>query len=107
MLTVCLFFYTERGDDDYFSSDLPDDRLSLFWGRLQQPVLIVASGDDEYAPAEVDVAGLVDRWKTFCKPGIASELSRLIPGANHRVDEPEAQRWLADHVVDFLAELKK
>lgn len=49
--------------------------------------------------------GMVERWKKFCPEGIASELSGLIPGANHRVEggeEEGGERWLADRVVRFL-----
>ncbi|KAL1882779.1 hypothetical protein VTK73DRAFT_904 [Phialemonium thermophilum] len=90
------------GDDDYFSSDLPDEALAASWGRLQQPVLVVPSGSEEYAPEGVDMARLVQRWATFCRPGVMSSLSGLIPGANHRVDPQESQDWLADRVVRFL-----
>ncbi|SPQ22512.1 80a9b6ba-82a8-4414-ab4e-adc9996cb143 [Thermothielavioides terrestris] len=96
-----------EGDDDYFSSDLPDEKLESVWGRLEQPVLILPSEKDEWVPADTDVMGLVNRWKSFCKPGIASDLSGLIPGANHRVDNPAGQEWLADRVARFLAELEK
>ncbi|KAH6849775.1 hypothetical protein B0I37DRAFT_413225 [Chaetomium sp. MPI-CAGE-AT-0009] len=95
------------GDDDYFSSDLPDDKLAAVWGKLEQPVLIVPSEKDEFVPASIDVMGLVERWKSFCKPGIASDLSGLIPGANHRVDNDDGQEWLADRVARFLAELEQ
>ncbi|EAQ91032.1 hypothetical protein CHGG_02967 [Chaetomium globosum CBS 148.51] len=93
------------GDDDYFSSDLPDSKLAEIWGKLEQPVLIVPSEKDEWVPAEIDVMGLVKKWKSFCRPGIASELSGLIPGANHRVDNDAGQEWLADRVARFLAGL--
>ena len=63
------------------------------------------SEKDEWVPAEIDVMGLVKKWKSFCRPGIASELSGLIPGANHRVDNDAGQEWLADRVVRFLAGL--
>ena len=96
-----------RGDDDYFSSDLSDDRLAVIWGRLEQPVLIVPSEKDEWVPAGTDVMGLVRKWMGFCKPGIASELSGLIPGANHRVENEAGQQWLADRVARFLAEIGK
>ncbi|KAH8890920.1 duf1749 domain-containing protein [Thozetella sp. PMI_491] len=93
------------GDDDFFSSDLADEKLAISWGRLQKPVLILPSGQDQYVPSSVDVPSMVARWKTFCKPGIASELSGLIPGANHQVEQPEAREWLADRVIQFLAAL--
>ncbi|KAL2024432.1 hypothetical protein VTK56DRAFT_8243 [Thermocarpiscus australiensis] len=95
------------GDDDYFSSDLPDEKLAAIWGKLEQPVLILPSEKDEWVPSEIDVIGLVNRWKSFCKPGVASALSGLIPGADHRVEEAAAQEWLADRVATFLTEVEK
>ncbi|KAL2256756.1 hypothetical protein VTK26DRAFT_1179 [Humicola hyalothermophila] len=95
------------GADDYFSSDLDDEKLKTIWGRLEQPVLILPSERDEWVPETIDVAGMVSKWKSFCKPGIASELSGLIPGAKHTVDDPEGQKWLADRVAAFLAEIEK
>ncbi|KAK0722864.1 hypothetical protein B0T26DRAFT_674511 [Lasiosphaeria miniovina] len=93
------------GDDDFFSSDLPDDKVAAIWGGLRQPVLIVPSGEDEFVAGHIDVPQLVVKWKKACAPGIASDLSGLIPGANHSVDSPDAQEWLADRVVRFLAAL--
>ena len=72
---------------------------------MRQPVLIVPSAEDEHVPKSIDVGGMVQRWKSFCAPGIASELSGLIPKANHRVDNAEAQEWLAGRVVGFLTSL--
>lgn len=69
-------------------------------------MLILPSEKDEWVPAEIDMMGLVNKWKSFCKPGVASELSGLIPGANHRVDNADGQEWLADRVARFLAEVK-
>ncbi len=95
----------DSGDDDYFSSDLSDERLAAIWGKLEQRVLILPSEKDEWVPEHVDVTGMMSRWKSFCKPGIASELSGLIPGANHRVDNEDGQEWLADRIARFLAEI--
>ncbi|KAK4456067.1 hypothetical protein QBC34DRAFT_453813 [Podospora aff. communis PSN243] len=93
------------GDDDCFSSDLGNEKLKGIWGNVQSPVLIVPSGADEFVPAEVDVPGMVERWRGFCRPRIMSGLSGLIPGANHRVDDATAKEWLADRVSRFLGEL--
>ena len=49
---------------------------------------------------------LVARWKSFCQPGIASDLSGLIPGASHEVGQPESREWLADRILRFLGELE-
>lgn len=80
--------------------------MAEFWSRIQNPVLIVPSEKDEHVPEYVDFGKLVTRWKSFCRPGIASELSGLIPGANHTVDQAEGREWLADRVVKFLASLE-
>jgi hypothetical protein len=75
------------------------------WGSIKAKVLIVASEEDENVPGHVDVTGLVNKWIAACKPGIASDLSGLIIGANHRVEYPEGQQWLAERVVGFLREV--
>jgi pimeloyl-ACP methyl ester carboxylesterase len=93
------------GDDDYFSSDLPDEKVKEIWGRVRKPMLIMPSGEDQHVPAEVDVKGMVQRWKGFCRDGVVSELSGLIPGADHSVRDAKAQEWMIERVVKFLEEL--
>ena len=95
-----------RGDDDYFSSDLPDQKVAEVWGRIQKPVLVVPSEKDEHVPENIDFEKLLTRWKGFCRPGVFSELSGIIPGASHRVKGAESQDWLADRVVKFLQSLE-
>jgi len=102
---LCSLTISLRGDDDYFSNDLSDAKLASFWGRFQKPVLIVPSGEDEYVDKGIDVKKNVERWTGFCAPGIASDLSDLIPGANHTVSQPESRQWLADTVIKFLRSL--
>ncbi|RYO99624.1 hypothetical protein DL764_006765 [Monosporascus ibericus] len=87
------------GEDNYFSPDLPDDVAAGFWERIDKPILILHSGQDEFVPKSVDKDALVKHWRTLCRPGIACELSGTIPGGNHRVEELDAQQWLAETVV--------
>ncbi|OAA67997.1 DUF1749 domain containing protein [Niveomyces insectorum RCEF 264] len=94
------------GDDDYFSTDLPDARLAASWSCFDKPVLVLPSEQDEHVPASIDVVKNMARWKTFCAPGVLSNLSGLIPGASHSVEQPEAQLWMADRVIAFLASLE-
>ncbi|KAK0736958.1 hypothetical protein B0T21DRAFT_383043 [Apiosordaria backusii] len=101
---------TKGGDDDFFSSDLEDDALQTIWGGLDTPVLILPSERDEWVPfSPPEVEAMIKRWAGFCKPGIASEFSGLIPGANHRVDNtevnPQGERWLVERVGRFLETL--
>ncbi|OTB06827.1 hypothetical protein M426DRAFT_9258 [Hypoxylon sp. CI-4A] len=94
------------GEDNYFDPELPDSVVEPFWKRVDKPILILHSGNDEYIPKSLDKDALVKHWKTLCRPGIASELSGTIPGAGHRVEEPESEKWLVDTVVKFLREIK-
>ncbi|KAI1213087.1 DUF1749-domain-containing protein [Annulohypoxylon truncatum] len=94
------------GEDNYFDPNLPDDVVAPFWKRVDKPILILHSGNDEHIPAHVDEEALVQRWKALCRPGIASELSGVIPGAGHRVEEREAEEWLVNTVVKFLQSIK-
>lgn len=79
--------------------------MAAIWGAISSKVLIVPSGNDEHVPADIDVAGLVRKWTSACMPGVASELSGLIPGANHRVEDAGPQQWLAERVAGFLKEV--
>ncbi|KAH8674006.1 dolichol-phosphate mannosyltransferase [Xylariales sp. PMI_506] len=95
------------GEDNYFSHDLPKDVAAPLWQRIDKPLLIVPSAEDEYVPGTVDQEALIKEWKSMCRPGIASDLSACIPGATHRVDQPDSQKWLADRVVRFLSDINQ
>ncbi|KAK5629619.1 hypothetical protein RRF57_005334 [Xylaria bambusicola] len=82
----------QDGDDNYFSPNLKDEN------RIDKPILILHSSNDEFVPHQVNKEEL----RELCKPNIASELSGTIPGATHRVEEPEAENWLCSTVTKFL-----
>jgi len=90
------------GDDDYFSTDLSDDRLRETFGRLVKPTLFLHSANDEAVPAEVNKDSLIQKWATFAPEGVVSDLSGVIPNASHQVKEHEARLWVADVVEKFL-----
>jgi len=92
-----------RGDDDYFSTDLDADFVSKVWSRFDKPVMALHSGEDEFVPPHVDKQGLIEKWTAVGKH--VSPLSGLIPGASHTVDAPEAQDWLANRVAEFISSL--
>ncbi|KAJ4224865.1 hypothetical protein NW759_005573 [Fusarium solani] len=93
------------GDDDYFSSDLDEERVAANWARFEKPVLVLHSGNDEYVPERVDQAARNKKYQEL-NP-VVSPLSGLIPGASHTVDQPEAQEWLTKRVIEFLGTLAK
>jgi len=84
------------GADDYFSSDLPDDRLNSTFGRLRPstPLLLLYSGNDESVSPSLDKDTLIYRWiKTVRENG--GKVDRLngsiVPGAMHNLNgSPEA-----------------
>lgn len=77
------------------------------WGNFRAPLLLVPSEKDECVPKHVDKADLLGHWSDSCSVGVRSELSGLVPGANHCVDQPDAQLWLADRVAGFLDDVEK
>ncbi|KAI1823045.1 hypothetical protein F4861DRAFT_350032 [Xylaria intraflava] len=90
------------GEDNYFSPDLNDETAASFWKRVDKPLLILHSANDEFIPTSVDKEGLVNHWRELCNAGIVSDLSGTIPGAGHRVEEPKAEMWLCKTVIKFL-----
>ncbi|KAK4172031.1 hypothetical protein QBC36DRAFT_364109 [Triangularia setosa] len=95
-------FAAVGGAEDYFASDLSDDILATKFGRVEKPLLILPAEKDEMVPGSVDRQLLLDRWTVTAPKGIFSELSGFIPGADHVVSSPEAQKWLAERVAKFL-----
>ena len=75
------------------------------FGKVEKPILILPAGDDELVPPTVDRQGLLERWMRAYKPGVVSELSGLIPGADHVVSNAEAQSWMVERVKAFLGRL--
>ncbi|KAI1417732.1 DUF1749-domain-containing protein [Hypoxylon sp. FL1857] len=94
------------GEDNYFDPSLPDEVAGPYWKRVDKPILILHSGNDEHVPSSVDKDALVQHWRSLCRPGIASELSGTIPGAGHRVEEPQAEAVLVNTVIKFLRGIK-
>ncbi|UNI21360.1 hypothetical protein JDV02_007356 [Purpureocillium takamizusanense] len=91
------------GDDDYFSSDLDAEKVSRFWGRFKEPVLVLHSGKDEFVPGHIDQEALNKRYRDT-NP-LVSSLSGLIPETGHTVLGDEARQWLAQRLTEFLRTL--
>ncbi|KAE9376543.1 DUF1749-domain-containing protein [Stipitochalara longipes BDJ] len=97
------------GDDDYFSSDLGDERLERWFGRLPRnsPLCILMSEMDEYVPKTVDKKGLIDKWVCIIKKGegtVDEVNSGVVEGASHNLmkDEEEIVGGLVRRVLGFL-----
>jgi alpha-beta hydrolase superfamily lysophospholipase len=102
------------GDDDYFSSDLSDEKLKKTFGAIKKesPLLILYSGADEYAPSSVDLNALTQKWMEFVKEegGIVDEENGgIIPGAHHNLEEDgdEVLNDLCGRVCSFLSKIER
>jgi pimeloyl-ACP methyl ester carboxylesterase len=96
------------GEDDYFSSDLPDTQLNRTFGMLpaHTPLCILYSGADEHVPPEIDKMALVTKWiKVVQKHGkVDTEHSGVIDGASHslKIDSADVVADLLRRVMGFL-----
>ena len=100
------------GADDYFSSDLPDERLKGTFGKLpaHSPLLILQGGSDESIPQSIDKLALVQRWATITKSGggkIDEMNSGIIAGASHNLNgnPDEVVQDLIRRVTGFIQRL--
>ena len=78
------------GDDDYFSSDLTDERLIKSFGALPKgsPVCVLFSGADEYVPKTVDKEAQISRWASIAQRGegrVDETNSGVIERATHNL----------------------
>jgi hypothetical protein len=103
------------GDDDFFSSDLSTPTLQSTFGRLDKPMLIVMSENDEMVPDSVDKKTLLEGW-VQCIPeplrGNRGEyISRhygggVLTGVDHELTTDRGRRGFANCVVRFLMGLE-
>ncbi|TXT04854.1 hypothetical protein VHUM_03937 [Vanrija humicola] len=100
-----------KGDDDYFSSDIPDTDgsgayahpLDESFGRLSAPALALYSEKDEYAHVP-DIDAHIARW---VKAAHGKLDTHVVKGANHAVEDPAHQVDLAAAVVAWLGKTFK
>lgn len=102
------------GDDDYFSSDLVDERLVGSFGSIGKdtPIMFLFSGSDQHVPESVDKQALVERWTEHVKTGggVVDEVhGGVVPGAHHNLEgDPENVREdLLRRVLGFTERLQK
>jgi pimeloyl-ACP methyl ester carboxylesterase len=98
------------GDDDYFSSDLPDAVLETTFGKFNIPLLILCSGRDEYVPPHVELPGLLEKWSAMVEKGggrVDRENGGIIEGATHNLEQntDEVVLDLCQRVQGFLGKI--
>lgn len=104
------------GEDDLFSSDLPDEQLAKTFGLVAQSELLkgrmamLHSGADQAVPDWVNKQELLDKWgRAVDHDGKYTiwdaEHSGVIPNASHALsndDQAEPRQWLCKRVLSFL-----
>ncbi|OAG07604.1 DUF1749-domain-containing protein [Paraphaeosphaeria sporulosa] len=95
------------GDDDYFSVDLDEATINAKFGRVDRSIILLPGEEDELVPPSVNKKELLDRWVQACPEGTVSELSGLVPEADHEISKPEAQEKVCDLIQGFLDALLK
>lgn len=100
------------GADDYFSSDLPDERLNKTFGKLppSTPLLILYGGADESVPPSVDKHALVSRWMRIVQGsgGIVDNVNGgITPEATHNLNgnDKVVVEDLVKRVLGFVGRL--
>lgn len=101
------------GDDDYFSTDLPDDTLRGTFGAFPAtvPLLFLVGELDPFMHPSTDKVELLGRWARFVKEagGTVDEVNGgVVEGGHHNFDgDPEEVVGdLVGRVVRFLGGLE-
>ncbi|MCJ1398493.1 hypothetical protein MMC11_001693 [Xylographa trunciseda] len=100
------------GEDDYFSSDLPYDRLKETFGRIGTTgtrIQILFGEEDQYVPHSVDKKGMIEKWERVIRGGggVVDKESGMVTGANHNLDNvsEEVVQDLVRRVIGFLGRI--
>ncbi|KAI8333612.1 hypothetical protein BC941DRAFT_401151 [Chlamydoabsidia padenii] len=91
------------GDDDVFSTDLTDDELDKLYKDVNQPMMVIHGQQDEFYKSSMDPMVMLQRLQKSCP---AIKKIAVVPGANHKIFDPQAQTILMDLVSSFLDMLK-
>lgn len=102
------------GGDEYFSSDLDDQRLMSTFGKIGVTgarLLILFSEKDECVPDFVDKEELVRKWSRMTESGsgIVDEGTGVVKGANHdysNVNETVLQDMIS-RVTSFVSKVEE
>lgn len=93
--------------DDYFSSDLGDDRFRATFGQLGRTgarIALAYGEKDEAVPRHVDKAKLVGHWEELIREGggLVDEASGILPNARHAIKNEDAIEEFITRLNGFL-----
>ncbi|EGW31455.1 uncharacterized protein SPAPADRAFT_62026 [Spathaspora passalidarum NRRL Y-27907] len=99
---------SERGDDDYFSSYLTAEDYKESFGKVDKPILVLYSGNDQFVPAYVDKQKLIDTWKSATADQYWSPYSKVLEGGLHDLGDGSTNNAIPDlveSVTSFISTL--
>ncbi|KAG8935098.1 hypothetical protein FRC02_008670 [Tulasnella sp. 418] len=97
--------FADGGDDDYFTSSLPEDALR-FRDSTAQLLVLISEKDESYPSYLSTITSqeeLLERWSDAAE-GKISNLSAVLPGADHAVSQEDAAQEMFKIIEKFLAE---
>eukprot|EP00937_MAST-01D_sp_MAST-1D-sp2_P002615 g2615.t1 len=101
------------GEDDLFSSDLSGEELDECLGHVRRAgvlSLVVFSAADEYVPAHVDKASLLQRLTAALGAGTGGAMlseGLLLDGADHAASGESPRAQVVDAVKRFLLQVRE
>lgn len=102
------------GADDFFSSDLSDERLRNTFGKVpaSSPLLVLYGGADESVPQVVDKRRLVQRWMQTTEQhggAVDGRNGGIVEGASHNLNGQSAEIVgdLVRRVAGFLGKVER
>lgn len=102
-----------EGEDDFFSSDLSNERLDRTFGQLgasKARLCWLFSGADEYVPDTVDKEVMVSKWHHYAElgDGLVDEASGIVTGATHTLaQDGEPLKQLIARITSFLERVER
>ena len=101
----------QEGDDDYFRSDLPEDRLQRVWGdrglaTRAIKVMVLLGEKDEHMPTSIDKNRLIATWETQVKGsnGLWDDRSGVVKGVGHNLNRNDeiVVKGLCEKCIGFV-----
>ncbi|KAI9321610.1 hypothetical protein BX666DRAFT_1004486 [Dichotomocladium elegans] len=87
------------GDDDVFSTDLPDDMIERLYKDVHRPMAWVHAKDDEHWVTTNDQMDVMKRYQKFCP---AIEMIGTVESGGHEIASEEGKHQLVDFVLEFI-----
>lgn len=90
--------YGVNGDDDYFSSDLSDEKFIELYQHIKVPIIFIESENDQFIPPSVNKLQHIQRMASFIPMNLGKYL--LIPNTDHGVTNN--YEILINYIVDYI-----